>query len=60
MCRAIPPLHHTSSSGGAYSPPPRVLLSFRQKKGKVVPVLLTENHTMKAYRRSGSIIPRIL
>jgi hypothetical protein len=29
-------------------------------KGKVVPVLLTEHHAMKAYWGSGAIVPRIL
>jgi len=29
-------------------------------KGKVVPLLSTEHHTMKAYYGSGSIAPRIL
>jgi len=29
-------------------------------KGKVVPVLLTEHHAMKAYCGSGSIAPLIL
>jgi hypothetical protein len=29
-------------------------------KGKVVPVLLTEHHAMKAYWGSGCIVPRIL
>jgi len=29
-------------------------------KGKVVSVLLTEHHTMKAYWGSGGIAPRIL
>jgi hypothetical protein len=29
-------------------------------EGKIIPVLLTEHHTMKAYWGSGGIAPRIL
>jgi hypothetical protein len=32
----------------------------KKGKGKVVPVLLTEHHAMKAYWGSGDIAPRIL
>jgi hypothetical protein len=36
------------------------IIPMLRVKGKVVPVLLTEHHVMKAYWRSGGIAPRIL
>jgi hypothetical protein len=33
---------------------------FMEGKGKVIPVLSTEHHAMKAYRWSGGIAPLIL
>jgi hypothetical protein len=35
-------------------------LKLKGKKGKVVPVLLTKHHAMKAYWGSGCIAPLIL
>jgi len=33
---------------------------LRRGKGKVVPVILTEHHAMKAYWQSGGIAPCII
>jgi hypothetical protein len=37
-----------------------VMGNFVMQCGKVVPVVLTEHHTIKAYWGSGDIVPRIL
>jgi hypothetical protein len=37
----------------------KIFMHTAKGKGKVVPVLLTEHHTMKTYWGSGGIVPRV-